>query len=98
MMHYWIVVCSLASILLAPSMTRAFDVPAIAGDPRERRVDFLDRDSARAGYVVISPHGRVDVYDRMSNRIGSGRIARDGKTIELFDPRGSRIGTGRLAP
>jgi len=40
MMQYWILVCSLASVLLAPSMARAFDVPAIAGDPRERRVDL----------------------------------------------------------
>ena len=97
MMQYWILVCSLASVLLAPSMARAFDVPAIAGDPRERRVDLFDRDRTRAGYVVISPHGRIDVYDRRSNHTGSGRISKDGNTIELFDLRGNRMGNARVA-
>lgn len=103
MMRKWIhALCSFASLAVmlaspADAAVALFAVPAIAGDPRERRVDLYDRQSNRQGYVVIGPHGRVDVYDRLSNRTGTGRIAPDGKAIELFDLRGNRTGTGRLA-
>ena len=74
-----------------------FAVPAIAGDPREQRVDLFDRHSNRTGYVVISPSGRIDTYDKNSNHTGSGRIGSDRRTIELFDLRGNRTGMGTLA-
>ncbi len=103
LMQKWIcAVCTCASLVLplaGPVSAAAvlFVGPAIAGDPREQRVDLYDRQSNRQGYVVIGPHGRIDVYDRLSNRTGTGRIAPDGKTIELFDLRGNRTGTGHLA-
>jgi hypothetical protein len=102
-MRKWMILCAAAYGLASASGAHAVDwraafaVPAIAGDPREQRVDLYDVNSNRQGYVVISAHGRVDIYDRLSNRTGTGRISPDGKTIELFDLHGNWTGTGRLA-
>ena len=101
-MRKWIFLCGAAYALGLASSAGAgewradFAVPAIAGDPREQRVDLFDLNSNRQGYAVISPHGRIDTYDQLSNHIGTGRLGPDGRTIELFDLRGRRTGTGRL--
>jgi len=87
---------TLASPASALEWRADFAVPAIAGDPREQRVDLFDLNSNRQGYAVISAHGRIDTYDQLSNHIGTGRLSPDGRTIELFDLHGRRIGTGRL--
>lgn len=75
-MQKWMRLCSVACTVayatpsVADERSMLFAVPVIAGDPREQRVDFYDLKSNRQGYVVISPHGRVDTYDRLSNHTG----------------------------
>ncbi len=54
--------------------------------------DVFGPDGQRAGRIVESPGGRVDLYDAESNRAGWGRRNADGST-EVFSPSGERLGT-----
>jgi hypothetical protein len=54
--------------------------PAVAAD----RIEFFTKHGQRDGYAVINrEQGRIDTYDKNSNRTGQGTIRRDG-SIEIY--------------
>lgn len=64
----------------------------------EIRIDTFDKNSRRAGYLIIDPRtGRVDQFDRNSNRLGYGSITPEmpGRGPELYDRNGRPVSIDR---
>jgi len=77
----------IALLAIALGALAAVPIPAEA---ERRRIDLYDRQSSRAGYVIVDEReGRLDLYDRLSNRPGHGRIAPDGR-VDLYGLDGRR--------
>lgn len=81
--------------LTTPRVTPAPALERIEAEVELRKELSKDK-KLEGGTITVDKSGRVEIYDRFSNRVGYGSISNDGRRIELYDVNGRRLGTGVL--